>query len=100
MKIASVAEVKAQFSAYLKESEHGVVIVTRNGKPVAALLAVQDEEEIERLVLAHSPRLRSILQAAQRQIREGEGISHEDFWREMDQEKPSKERPKRKGKSA
>ena len=100
MKIASVAEVKAQFSAYLKESEHGVVIVTRNGRPVAALLAVQDEEEIERLVLAHSPRLRSILQAAQRQIREGEGISQEDFWHEMEQEEPPKGRPKRKRKSA
>jgi len=45
VKIASVAEVKAQFSAYLKESEKGVVIVTRNGRPVAALLAVQDDEE-------------------------------------------------------
>jgi len=77
-----------------------VIIITRNGRPVAALLAVQDEEEIERLVLAHSPRLRSILQAAQRQICEGAGISHEDFWREMDQEEPSKERPKRKRKSA
>ena len=64
MKIASVAEVRARFSAYLKESEQGVVIVTRNVRPVAALLAVQDEEEIERLVLAHSPRLRSLLQAA------------------------------------
>lgn len=100
MKIASVAEVKAQFSAYLKESEQGVVIVTRNGKPVAALLAVRDDEEIERLVLAHSPRLQSILKAARRQILEGEGISHEDFWREMDEEEPSKERPKGKKKSA
>ena len=50
MKIASVAEVKAQFSAYLKESEEGLVIVTRNGRPVAALLGVRDDEELERLI--------------------------------------------------
>ena len=96
MKIASVAEVKAQFSAYLKESEQGLVIVTRNGRAVAALLAVRDDEELERLVLAHSPRLRAILETARQQIREGEGISHEDFWLEMDEMKPRQGR--RKGK--
>jgi prevent-host-death family protein len=101
VKIASVAEVKAQFSAYLKESEQGLVIVTRNGRAVAALLAVRDDEELERLVLAHSPRLQSILKTARQQIREGEGISHEDFWREMDEEEPvkGKKRPKSKKKT-
>lgn len=96
MKIASVAEVKAQFSAYLKESEQGLVIVTRNGKPVAALLAVRDEEELEGLVLAHSPRVRGLLETARQQIRQGEGISHQDFWHEMEEEKPGKRRRKSK----
>ncbi len=41
MKIASVANVKARLSAYLKESQEGPVIVTRNGKAVAVLLAVR-----------------------------------------------------------
>ncbi|PYQ63000.1 MAG: type II toxin-antitoxin system Phd/YefM family antitoxin [Acidobacteria bacterium] len=98
MKIASVAEVKAQFSAYLKESEQGLVIVTRNGRPVAALLAVRNDEELERLVLAHSPRLQSILKTSRQQIREGEGISHEDFWHEMDEEEPGKDKKRPKGK--
>jgi hypothetical protein len=52
------------------------------------LLAVRDDEELERLVLAHSPRLQALLETSRRQIREGEGISHEDFWQEMDEEKP------------
>ena len=90
MKIASVAEIKAQFSAYLKESEHGAVIVTRNGRPVAALLSIRDDEELERLILAHSARLRTILETARQQIREGKGISHEDFWQEMEEQKPGK----------
>ena len=55
MKIASVADVKAHFSAYLRASEHGPVVVTRNGKPAAVLLAVSDEEELERLMMASSP---------------------------------------------
>ncbi len=61
MRIASVADVKARLSAYLKASELGPVIVTRNGKAAAVLLAVTDDEELERLILAHSPRFQAML---------------------------------------
>jgi prevent-host-death family protein len=80
MKIASIAELKARLSAYVKASETGPVIVTRNGKPVAVLLTVSDEEELERLALAYSPRFRSIIEGARQQIREGKGIPHDEFW--------------------
>ena len=60
MRIASVADVKACLSAYLKETEEGPVIVTRNGKAVAVLLAVTDDDELERLVLAHSPKFKAL----------------------------------------
>src|SRR6266540_2289705 len=86
MKIASVADVKARFSAYLKESQEGPVIVTRNGKPVAVLLAVTDEDELERLVLAHSPRFQALLDKSRRQIDETGGIPHDAFWREVEAE--------------
>ncbi len=84
MKIASVADVKARLSAYLKESESGPVIVTRNGKAVAVLLAVTDEDELERLVLAHSPKFQAMLDKSRRQIEETGGIPHEQFWREVE----------------
>jgi prevent-host-death family protein len=83
MKIASVADVKAKFSGFIKASESGPVVVTKNGKPVAVLLSVQDEEEIERLMLAYSPKLQGILQVAEKQIRAGKGIKHDAFWREV-----------------
>ena len=83
MKIASVADVKARFSAFLKESKRGPVIVTRNGKPTAVLVSVEDEEEIERLTLAYSPKFQKILTLARQQIQEKGGIRHEDFWREV-----------------
>jgi prevent-host-death family protein len=82
MRIASIAEIKSRFSGFLKASEDGPVIVTKNGKPVALLLAMTDEEEIERMILAYSPKFQKILRAAEVQIREGKGISHEDFWEE------------------
>jgi prevent-host-death family protein len=84
MKIAPVADVKARFSAYLKASQEGPVVVTKNGKPVAILLSVEDEDEVERLVLAYSPKFQSLIQEAREQIREGRGIRHEDFWQEVE----------------
>jgi prevent-host-death family protein len=84
MKIASVAEVKAHLSSYLKASATGPVVVTRNGKAVAVLLGVRDDEELERLLLAHSRKLRAILDAADRRIGEGAGIGHEEFWQQVE----------------
>jgi prevent-host-death family protein len=84
MKIASVADVKARLSAYLKETQQGPVVVTRNGKAVAVLLAVNDDDELERLVLAHSPKFQAILDKSRRQIADTGGIPHDRFWREVE----------------
>ena len=84
MKIASVADVKAHFSTFLKESKQGPVVVTRNGRPAAVLLSVEDEDEIDRLTLAYSPKLQKILTLARRQIKEHGGIPHDDFWKNID----------------
>ena len=86
MKIAPIAEVKARFSAYLKACKEGPVVVTKNGRPVAVLLSVVDEEELERLILAYSPQFQAILNAAKQQIRETGGIRHEDFWQQVETE--------------
>jgi prevent-host-death family protein len=83
MKIASVAEVKAHLSAFLKESQEGPVVVTRNGRAVAVIVAVTDEDELERLVLAHAPRFQALLDRSRRQIEETGGIPHDVFWREV-----------------
>ena len=96
MKSASVAEVKAQFSAYLKSSETGPVVVTRNGRPVAVIVAVQDEEEIERLLMAYSPQLQAIVEASREQIRKGDVLGHEEFWAEVEASRTSGRRGRKR----
>ena len=86
MKIAPVVEVKAKFSAYLQTCQDEPVIVTRNGKPVAVLLPIADEDELERIILAYSPRLQAILAKSREQIRRGQTLEHDDFWQEVDAE--------------
>lgn len=100
MRKASVADVKAHLSAYLKASEQGPVVVTRRGKPVAVLLAVSDEEELERLLMAHSPRLQAILDAARQRIAAGEGIPEEQFWEEVANDQATRKRRSKHGKTA
>jgi prevent-host-death family protein len=101
MKIASVADVKSQFSSFLKASAAGPIVVTRNGKAVAVILGVQDEDEIERLLMAYSPRLQAILEASRKQIRERDVLSHEEFWKEVEASRAAKRgSPRRKAGTA
>jgi len=80
MKIAPVADVKARFSRYLKQCADGPVVVTKNGRPAAVLVAVSDEEELERLVLAHTPKFMALLDSAFARIRKGGGMRSVEFW--------------------
>jgi prevent-host-death family protein len=86
MKVASVAEVKADFGAYLKASKKGPVVVTRSGRPVAVLVRANHQEDVERLLMGHSPELQTILEAARKRFRSGAGIPHETFWKEVEAE--------------
>jgi prevent-host-death family protein len=82
MKIAALADVKAHLSAYVDECENeGPVIITRNGKAAAVLLAPKDDDDLERLMLAHSRRFRSLLNKSRRSIKAGKGVSHSEFWK-------------------
>lgn len=81
MIIAPLADVKARLSAYLDEcSTEGPVIITRNGRAVAVLLAPADNEDLENLVLSRSPRFQAILKKSRQSIKAGKGLSRNDFW--------------------
>ena len=60
------------------------MVVTKNGRTVVVLLPVEDEEELERMIMAYSPRFKKILGAARQGILETGGIEHGDFWGEME----------------
>jgi len=82
MRIAPLADVKARLSAYLDECEKdGPIVITRNGKAVAVLLAPVDDDDLERLLLGRSPRFQAMLDRSRKSIQEGRGLSETDFWK-------------------
>jgi len=82
MRIAPLADVKARLSAYLEQAENeGPIVITRNGKPVAVLLAPHDDDDLENILIARSPRFQAVLNQSRRSIKAGKGLSEKDFWK-------------------
>jgi prevent-host-death family protein len=81
MRIAPLADVKTRLSAYLEECRtDGPIVITRNGKAVAVLLAPVDDNDLESLILARSPRFQALLDQSRQSIEAGKGLSRRAFW--------------------
>ncbi|MCI0638241.1 MAG: type II toxin-antitoxin system Phd/YefM family antitoxin [Gemmataceae bacterium] len=95
MRIAPVADVKARLSAYLDQCEReGPIVITRNGKPAAVLLAPRDDDDLERILLGRSPRFQSMLNRSRRSIQEGKGLSEAAFWEKVRERARKRKLPK------
>ena len=82
MRIAPLADVKARLSAYIEQSQtEGPIVITRNGKAVAVLVAAVNDDDVESLVLARSPRLQKLLNKSRASIKAGRGLSSKEFWK-------------------
>ncbi len=86
MRIAPLADVKARLSAYLDECQTtGPIVITRNGKAVAVLLAPGNDDDLERILLAHSPRFQKLLDKSRQSVNAGKGMSRNTFWKTVHQ---------------
>ena len=82
MRVAPVADVKAKLSAYLDECKtSGPLVITRNGRAVAILIAPEDEEHLEMMVIASSPKFQAMMERGRKAFREGKTIPHDEFWK-------------------
>ena len=83
MKIAPLAQVKDHFSEYINACQESPVVVTKNGKPVAMLVPVQDDDDLDSLILTHNPRLLAIIEEGYKSVKETGGIPHKEFWAQV-----------------
>lgn len=80
MRTQSLAAVKAHFSQVIDEvsGTHERVTITKNGSPVAVLLAVEDYESLmETLEILSDPEARSAIQQAETEMTGGEVYDEE-----------------------
>jgi antitoxin YefM len=86
MTTISLADAKARLSAVLDEvrDTHERVVITRNGRPEAVILAVSDLEALEEtLDLLSTPGALEEIRTAEAEIARGEAIDAEELRRLM-----------------
>jgi len=86
LKAASEEEIAADFALFLKASKQEPIVVTRRGRPVPVLPHAGKQEDLERLLMGHSPKLQAILEAARKGFRAGAGTRQEAFRKEIEEE--------------
>ena len=82
MKFIAMRELRNNTSEVLRLLAKEDVVVTRNGKPAAALVYL-DEDLLDNFVLAHHPTLLKEVEAARREYKKKGGVDHETMKRRI-----------------
>jgi prevent-host-death family protein len=78
MTSVTLTKAKARLNEYVDKCQNGnPVVITRNGKAVAVLISPEDDDDLERLLLARSKSFQALLEKSRRSIREGKGLTSE-----------------------
>lgn len=75
MKTVEMAEATASLSDYARKVRKETLIVTRRGKPVAALMPVDARTDLENLVVTTHPTFRAIMERSEARYNAEGGLS-------------------------
>lgn len=95
MRIAPLYQVKNRLSQLVKETESGPVVITKNGKPCAALVHLAEDEDMESFMLSHSPRFLKLLDRAADNTQRVGGTSLSELMKSLPKSDKSSRRRKR-----
>ncbi|MCB0052916.1 MAG: type II toxin-antitoxin system Phd/YefM family antitoxin [Caldilineaceae bacterium] len=88
MKLVPLSQVKDHFSAYIDESRESPIVVTRNGRPVAMIIAIEDEDDLDNMLLVHNQRFVQLLEEARERVHVTGSVSLAEFRKEIDEPAP------------
>ena len=97
MKVAPLYEVKNNLSEYVKQTVQGPIVITKNGKPCAALVHLEAGQDMESFLLSHNPRFLHLLDEAHRKTQEKGGTPLSDLMDAL--KKPSRQRGQKRATS-
>jgi|ERR1043166_4517924 len=90
MKTMTVFEARNHFARTLEAAKEDVIIVTKNGRPVAAIQGI-DDDDVEDLLLERSERFWGMIARARR----GKAITIETLRKQVTGRRPSRPRTRR-----
>lgn len=97
MKVAPLYEVKNNLSEYVRETVQGPIVITKNGKPCAALVHLEEGQDMESFLLSHNPKFLHLLDEATRKTQDKGGTPLSDLMAALN--KPPRQRRKKTAKS-
>jgi prevent-host-death family protein len=81
MKIAPVAEIKSKFSEYISDSHRETIVITKNGRPTAIMLGVNDDDDLESIIISNSKLIKTKIDNSVAVMKSGRRVSHTKFWK-------------------
>lgn len=79
----SIAEAKGKLTSVIRQAESGPVLLTRHGKPAAAIIGFESEDDYFDWRLENDPRFRTAIEASLQQAADGKLTSLRDLRREL-----------------
>ena len=78
MRTVEMSEATASLGEYARRTRRHSVIVTRRGKPIAALMPLAANTDIENLTVTTAPRFMAMIERSRRLYPAGTGLSTEE----------------------
>jgi prevent-host-death family protein len=83
MKTIEMADATESLSKYLTEARHETLVVTRKGRPVAALTAIGSQTDLENLAVSNDPAFRALIDRSRRLYPAGSGLTTAEVRRSL-----------------
>ena len=82
MKIIDISEATHPLSEYAREVGNDPVVVTAGGKPIAALVAIENSD-LETVTLSTNPEFIDIIERSRARFQTEGGLSHDEMRRRL-----------------
>jgi prevent-host-death family protein len=92
MKLLEMEEATGELSSYAEEVRHEPLVVTRRGKPVMAVVPIENTD-LETATLSTDPRFMALIERSRARFKPGTGIPLQDIRRKYGLEPNSGAKP-------
>jgi antitoxin (DNA-binding transcriptional repressor) of toxin-antitoxin stability system len=83
MKTIEIAEATEPLAKYAAGSRRETLVVTRKGRPVAALTPIGSQTDLENLAVSNDPEFRALIERSRRLYPAGSGRTTEEVRRKL-----------------